>query len=189
MDYLVYNLRALPENTADMSLLDERDAAAALQRSGLFVTARSLLRRELSRRTGMAPQDIHFSYSEQGKPEFAPQPFNLSHSGDCLCIAFHHGPIGVDVERIKPRAFDKLAPRFMADEQLAAFLSRGCPADEFYACWCAAEALVKRCGVSIWDAHRFPFLYQHGRITCRFEDAPTVRIFTPMPDYMGAVAF
>lgn len=189
MDYQVYNLSMLPDNTADMSLLDEHDTASAMQRRGSFATIRSLLRKELSRRCGIAPQNIHFSYSEMGKPEFGPQPFNLSHSGDCLCLAFHHEAVGVDVERMKPRAFDKLAPRFMSAEQLTAFLGRGCPAEEFYACWCAAEALVKRCGASIWDAHRFPFLYQHGRIICQFEASPVVRLFTPMPDYMGAVAF
>ena len=189
MDYIIYNIPELPSGVADSVQLPPEERENAARRGGQYALVRTLLRRELERRTGVPAGDIELSYSEHGKPLCENQAFNLSHSGDCLCLAFHYEAVGVDVERMKHRAFDKLAPRFMSAEQLTAFLGRGCPAEEFYACWCAAEALVKRCGASIWDAHRFPFLYQHGRITCQFEAPPVVLLFTPMPDYMGAVAF
>lgn len=189
MDFLIYNIPAIPPDAVDWELLPADERETALKRGGHYALIRTLLRRELARRTGNKGRDIVFTYSEHGKPEYAGQPFNLSHSGDCLCLAFHQSAIGVDVERIRPRRFESLASRFMCPEQAAAFASRGCPQDEFYACWCAAEALVKQAGDTMWHALRYPFLYYPGRIRCLFDHAPLVHLFTPLPGYSGAVAY
>lgn len=186
MDYLVYSLASLP---ADAALLPPEEQELARKRGNTYVAIRGVLRQELSRRCGEPPAAIHFEYTPHGKPICATQPFNLSHSGDCLCLAFHHRDIGVDVERIRPRNFAALAARFMCDAQLEAFLTRNSPQDEFYACWCAAEALVKHAGDTMWNARAYPFLYQNGHICCQFSPAPTVTLFTPMPGYQGAVAY
>ncbi len=190
MDYLVYNLADLPADTAELPLLPPDEQLQATQRGGHYAAIRSLLRRELERRSGIPAQEIVFSYTQHGKPEFPPQPFNLSHSGDCLCLAFHHQAIGVDVEQKRPRRnLAALATRMMCPEQSEAFCSRDCPLEEFYACWCAAEAIVKLAGDTMWNARSYPFLYNNGRIRCLFDPAPSVTLFTPMPGYMGAVAF
>lgn len=77
----------------------------------------------------------------------------------------------------------------MCDEQLAGFISRGCPETEFFICWCTAEALVKHAGDTMWQARKYPFVYYPGRIACRFSGAPAIHLFTPMPGYQGAVAY
>ncbi len=179
----------LPPTIARPALLPPDEAVAAAQRGVAYTLTRTLLRQELSRRTGIPARDIIFHYNEHGKPEYEKQPFNLSHSGDCLCLAFHHGAVGVDVERIRPRNFHALAPRFMCEEQLQSFICRGCNQDEFYACWCAAEALVKHAGDTIWNAGNYPFLYLRGSIECTFFPCPQVVLFNPMPGYFGAVAY
>ncbi len=189
MDYLVYNTSELPPESMDLRLLDEADAAAAAARGERFALVRSVLRRELARRTGIDAPLIHFTYNQHGKPDCEHQNFNLSHSGNCLCMAFHHAPVGVDVERIRQRDFARLAPRFMCPEQLEGFLSRHCPMDEFYICWCVAEALVKHAGSTMWYARNFPFIFENETIQCLFDSAPHIQIFTPMPGYQGAVAF
>lgn len=189
MDYLVYSLAELSDCTHDASLLPPDEQIIAAQRGGQYARIRSLLRRELQRRTGIPAQEIPICYNQNGKPECKAQPFNLSHSADCLCMAFHHSCIGVDVERIRPRRFEPLAARFMCREQLSGFLSRNCPQDEFYACWCAAEALVKQAGDTLWKARRYPFIYHAGRIKCLFDNAPAVILFTPLSGYQGAVAY
>ena len=189
MDYLVYNIAALPESLADTSLFPPEEQEQAVLRGKRYALIRTLVRQELSRRCGRPAQEIRFSYGPQGKPEYAVQPFNLSHSADCLCLAFHHRPVGVDVEKLRPRAFSRLAERFMCPEQLCGFLERGCQQDEFYACWCAAEALVKHAGDTMWHALDYPFTYSHGRIICQFSPAPAIHLFTPMPGYCGAVAY
>ena len=122
-------------------------------------------------------------------PTPPPCHFNISHSGDYLCIAFHHQAIGVDIERIRQRSFARLAPRFMAPEQLHGFRERGCPESEFFTCWCTAEALIKHAGSTIWQAHDFPFLFDRGQIIPLYENAPRVHLFSPAPGYSGAVAF
>lgn len=189
MDYLLYRFSALESEPVDLQLLPVAEQLEAARRGGHYACIRVLLRQELARRTGQPPADIKFTYSEHGKPEYPAQPFNISHSGDCLCLAFHHCSIGVDVERMRPRRYAELAARTMCPEQLAGFLRRECPQEEFYSCWCASEALVKHAGDTIWNARHYPFLYHHGRIECLFENAPRVEIFTPLPGYMGAVAY
>lgn len=189
MDYLVYNLAEIPPETMAQPLLPPDEQAMATRRGGAYALIRTLLRRELARRTSLPARDIRFVYGPHGKPDFVGQRFNISHSGDCLCLAFHHLAIGVDVERVRDRDYRALASRFMAPEQFEAFCARDCPRDEFFACWCAAEALVKHAGDTMWNARNFPFLYTHGQIRCLFEAAPQVRLFTPMPGYSGAVAY
>ncbi len=191
MDYLIFNL-ADPHlhALADAHLLSADEHEASKKRGARYILTRSLLRKELARRLGCSPQGIQLHYTPQGKPECEGIHFNLSHSGDCLAMAFDATPVGIDVERVRPRArLSALATRIMCPAQLAAFCERGCPQDEFYACWCAAEALVKQQGGSIWQAQEYPFFWQQGHI-CLPEGTPTtVKSFLPAPGYVGAVAF
>lgn len=188
MDYLIYNMADLPADVADLSLLPPEEQAEATRRGNAYAAVRTLLRRELARRTGTPAQDIQFEYTEHGKPCCALQPFNISHSGDCLCLAFHHKAIGVDVERLRPLRFRKLASRIMCERQLDDFFIHGATQADFFVCWCVAEALVKHAGDTIWNAKNYPFIYHHGRVECLFDNAPMVHLFNPLPGYQGAIA-
>ncbi len=193
MDYLIYNLAdAHLQPLANAEHLSDEERATAQKRGKRYVLTRSLLRRELARRLGGSPAGIRIHLSEQGKPECEGIHFNISHSGDCFAMAFDADPIGIDVERIRPRTrMEALAARIMCPEQLAAFRERGCPMEEFYTCWCTAEALVKQAAGSIWQAARHPFLCEYGRIRLLSQEEPpalNIRTFCPMPGYMGAVA-
>ncbi len=69
-----------------------------------------------------------------GKPWFPDFPafhFNLSHSWGAAVCALHDGPVGVDVERLRP------APRRLA---------AGLDDESFFRRWTALEATVKRQG-------------------------------------------
>jgi phosphopantetheinyl transferase len=189
MDYLIYSLAELRAAEVDTAVLSAEELATAQKRGADYAMIRSVLKHELARRCGCDARDITFCYGEHGKPHCDRQPFNLSHSGDCLCLAFHHSDIGVDVERERPRNFAALAARFMCPGQYAAFESRGFPQEEFYSCWCAAEALVKLAGDTMWHAHDYPFLYEHGKIKCLFSPSLEVLLFIPMEGYRGAVAY
>lgn len=188
MNYLIYRLSELPTCPLP-DILDEQEEAMATRRGGVFRTVRTLLKTELSRRCGIAARDIRFTYGKHGKPQFEHLGFNISHSGDCLCMAFHHGDIGVDVEMIRPRPMRALAQRFMCKPQLESFMNSGCRTEDFFPCWCAAEALVKQAGDTIWNAPAYPFLYEDGTITPLFDGAPTVQLFRPLPGYVGAIAY
>lgn len=190
MDYLVYQISSLSASAEEISaMLPPEEQAEASRRGGAYGAIRLQLRLELSRRTRIPPDRVKLTYNDYGKPDCMHQPFNISHSGDCLCMAFHHKSIGVDVERIRTRSYEALATRFMSKPQLDGFRQRGCRQDEFFACWCAAEAIVKHAGDTMWHALQYPFRFVHGRIVCDFPNAPEVQLFQPMPGYCGAVAY
>lgn len=189
MDYQIYHLAGMKANPADTVLLDQREREIYAHRGERYLLIRALLKREIARRLACPPESVHLNITTNGKPTHPRCHFNISHSGDYLCMAFHHSSIGVDIERIRPRPTARLAPRFMAPEQWKAFHERNCPEAEFFSCWCAAEALIKQAGATIWQARHFPFLFDHGRIIPLYENAPTIRLFTPAPGYSGAIAY
>lgn len=189
MNYLIYRISSLNETVVDTSVLSTAELETARRRNGNYAIIRALLRHEIARRHGISPTEVTFTYGPHGKPGCDIQHFNISHSGDCLSLAFHDKAVGIDVEQMRKRRFESLAERFMSGEQLSAFKSRFCPQDEFFACWCAAEALVKHAGDTMWNAKHYPFSYHNGRIICQFEQAPAVELFTPQPGYCGAVAY
>lgn len=192
MHYLVYDLRHTSAPLLTPAELDSREQAAYARRGERYLLERSLLKYELQRLSGIPAGEIRLSYSDLGKPEFAACHFNLSHSGDILCLGFHHAPIGVDVEQVRPRVrMDAIAAHFMCPEQYAAWRGRGSSLREFYACWCAAEAIIKQRGAAVWQAQRYPFLYrpeQGGSIEPCFAGAPAIELFEPAEGYTGAVA-
>lgn len=188
MDYLLFRLDSLPEG--DAALLDAAEREAYAARGERYLRVRSQLKRELALRTGTAAADIRFTYSPAGKPLFPAQEFNISHSGELLCIAFHGGAVGVDIQQHRDVAhLRKVAERILGEEQLAALELFGFPPQEFFDCWCTAEALVKWAGDSIFNARRYPFIYDAGRIRPLFEGAPRVQLFRPAEGYSGAVAY
>lgn len=190
MHYLIYHADSPCPPLLKPDELDAVEQEAFSRRGESYLRIRSILKRELARLSGVPAESIRFTYTAHGKPIFDSQPFNMSHSGDLLCLAFHHRDIGVDIEKVRERPGMKTtARRFMCDEQLHAWHERGCPAEDFFACWCAAEAIVKRYGASIWHAPQYPFLYKNGCILPQFPQAPEIKLFTPAPGYQGAVAW
>ena len=189
MDYLCYRFSELAPESINPEYLTAEERQAYAKRGMQAMAARCLLRRELARRLNCEPQEVLITVNEHGKPllhgnEFY---FNISHSADLLCMAFHHEPVGVDVQQLRPAAATlRLAGRIMCTEQLHVWRERGEPPEEFFACWCAAESLVKHAGTTVWMAKEYPFLCHHGRIEPLFSPAPRVQLFTPMPGYSGA---
>lgn len=174
-----------------MSLLDEEEKKAYSRRGRAYLWERSLLKQELARRTRRNAHSIRLSVSAHGKPFLPGGPhFNISHSGEWLCLAFHGLPVGVDIQQARCRLpIARLARRIMCPAQYRAFSSRGCQSDEFFACWCVAEALVKQADATIWQAQDFPFLYDAGHIIPQYPSAPRIRLFSPSDGYFGAVAY
>lgn len=191
MDYLCYHLSELPESTANLSLLSPNEQQQYAQRPLSSRIARCLLKQELARRLHKAPHTIELTTNEHGKPALPGNElyFNISHSANLLCLAFHHAPVGVDIQQIRlDAATRRLAKRIMCPQQLNIWESLGATADDFFASWCVAEALVKHAGATVWQAREFPFLYHHGRVETLFEGAPNIKIFSPAAGYCGAVA-
>lgn len=93
---------------------------------------------------------------ERGKPFFPDCPerhFNLSHTaGLCLCALSAAGPVGADIERVRPRRAG--LPRYvMSDGELAAFDGTW---ERFYEIWTLKEAYCKFLGGSIFPPDAVP---------------------------------
>lgn len=152
---LVFLLQAencCPSEAAILSP-SERLRAAAFRTSALqnlYTTAHIALRQLLSACTGTAPQDLAFTTNEWGKPALACGPhFNLSHSGNKILIALSAtGPVGIDIEQIKPAPPYEIAPEAFTPEERN-LLTDTPPqhrAEIFYQLWTRKEALVKAIG-------------------------------------------
>src|SRR5262249_46513026 len=87
-----------------------------------YVAARSLLRRLLGARLGVAPAAVEFVYGGRGKPALAGRfaasglRFNMSHCENVALYSFARArDVGVDIERVRslPDA-DEVAARFFS---------------------------------------------------------------------------
>lgn len=186
MDYLCYKLQSVESLNPDLTTLtDEERAFPPLRRM-----ARLLLKQEIARRTGQQPEDILFSYNEHGKPLLNDLHFNVSHSGEMICLAFHSDAIGVDIQKEAPRAtIQRLAPKVMCEEQLQRFREQGEPLSLFFKAWCIMEALVKCEGTTVWNAAAYPFIIYPDHVKLLFPSSIVVELFTPAEGYYGAVAY
>ncbi|MER7395562.1 4'-phosphopantetheinyl transferase superfamily protein [Streptomyces sp. NPDC000151] len=117
------------------------DAAPARR----FLRSRRAVRDLLGRRLGISPAGLRVAYTPSGKPylpDHREQHISWSRSGRLLLVgADDRGPVGVDIERLRPvpAALDVLAavyPALPATADPAAFL----PA------WTLLEAAVKATG-------------------------------------------
>jgi 4'-phosphopantetheinyl transferase len=121
-----------------------------------FTVARAAMRDILSRYTGLAAQNVHFSYGAKGKPELSGSMeqneirFNLSHSSELALLAVTRGlTVGVDIEWVKSDfATDDIAERFFSVTEVQTL--RSLPADQqaeaFFSCWTRKEAYIKALG-------------------------------------------
>lgn len=109
---------------------------------------------ELSSASGMALSRADLRRTEDGRPEFPSCGFdaNWTHSKDVCVLAYSfEAKVGVDIEKLRPRAL-RIAERFFAKEETDLLLRSGLsPEDalkQFYRIWCRKEALFKCIGGS-----------------------------------------
>ena len=126
-----------------------------------WIAGRAMLRTILSAMTRRSPESLAFEYDEHAKP-YLPYSsgherihFNLTHSSDLALLAVTSvGPVGIDVERIKPLSnIDAVVSRFFSPTERDAFCGVTGDIDRlkaFYACWTRKEAYLKAlgCGIS-----------------------------------------
>lgn len=151
-----------PEVVAFLAKLlspDERDRAAAFTRPDArrrFVVARGRLRERLAAELGAPPAELAFRYGPTGKPAVEGAGglgFNLAHSGDVALLALAEGPVGIDVERLRPlKDAEGLARRWFHPREVARIDRAEDPLGEFFATWVAKEAALKLVGVGVGES-------------------------------------
>ncbi|MCR8961198.1 4'-phosphopantetheinyl transferase superfamily protein [Variovorax sp. CCNWLW225] len=121
-----------------------------------YVAAHAALRYALAEQTGARADALRFTHSAFGKPSLLGWPrvhFSLSHSQGLGLIAIgERGPLGVDVEQLRPVP-DALALAATHFTRLENEALRALPANErdqaFLTCWTRKEACLKAIGLGL----------------------------------------
>lgn len=162
---LIWRHVALDTRLADETYLLAEDE---LDRAGRFcfeldrrryVAGRAALRLSLAEVLGLAPDDISFSYGEQGKPSLSNKDcwrFNLSHSGNVGLIVIGSAnvvdEVGIDVELFRPVDDWRMLAEANFSPQECRQLE-GVPEEQrsraFLSCWTRKEACVKALGTGL----------------------------------------
>ena len=145
---------------AGQILSDEERARAAQLRFAIdrqrFVAAHVALRYALAEQTGERAETLRFAHTAFGKPSLSGWTyvrFSLSHSQGLGLIAIGgRGPLGADVERLRPvpDALSLAARHFTRSENEAlAALPAGDRDCAFLTCWTRKEACLKAIGLGL----------------------------------------
>jgi 4'-phosphopantetheinyl transferase len=189
---------------------DERDRAgrfvfAAHRRR--FMACRGRLRQILAAYLNDRPERLTFRYSPQGKPSLdhtcaGALDFNTSHAADLALVAVSGaGPIGVDVEHIRPLTADLLGlaqQHFtLAERGELAALAPNQQLAAFFRGWTRKEAIIKALGtgLSIQLEQLEVGLGEpsSAQLICPCRNSPATagwRLYTlqPAPGFVGALA-
>ena len=194
---------------AEVLSTDERRRAARFafeSDRSRFVMARATLRRLLATRVKAEPEQIEFTYGEQGKPAlggaFADANifFNVAHCDDFALYAFSNdGEIGIDVEAVRWFAdADEIASRMFSPAENEAYgqLASHEKTVGFYNCWTRKEAFVKALGNGLsrsLDSFDVTLAPAEPAKILRVESTPgdecgwTIESFNPAPGFVAAV--
>lgn len=131
-----------------------------------FIVRRAALRTILALYSGVPACKLSFQVDSYGKLALEallvnnPLYFNLSHSDELAVVAVSRsGPLGVDIERIRPLSdFEAIATQYFSPAEQAALLHL--PAEQrllaFYRCWTSKEAFIKALGLGLqFELNRF----------------------------------
>ena len=173
-----------------------------------FIAGRGILRSLLANYLDCEPGSLQFDYGPNGKPVLAGRfaesdlNFNLAHSENLALIAATRlGPVGVDVEKIRPvNDSDELVERFFSPRESALFQTVADSQKEsaFFNLWTRKEAWLKATGEGIGHLlSRVEVTFLAGE-PARFIALPelsgastdwTLCELAPAPGFVGAIAF
>ena len=112
-----------------------------------------LVRKILSTKTGIHPQDLVIQNNDHGKPGLSyPEGyfFNISHSGEWVVAAFSGKPVGIDVQKIRNTKMD-VATRFFSPTEINDLVNKSASdqQDYFYTLWALKESYLKAIGTGL----------------------------------------
>lgn len=120
-----------------------------------YAVCRAAVRRLLGERLDRHPKSLEFTLTPYSKPELIDLSlhqlhFNVTHSSDLAMIGLRQGgPLGIDIERIRPDfATDEIAARFFSPREFATLQSIPpmLRAEAFFRIWTRKEAFIKAIG-------------------------------------------
>ena len=128
------------------------------------VVGEMLARVAVSKWCNIPVENISFGVGDNGKPFVMDLSieFNISHSKDMVVCAISDAPIGIDIEKIRPKNL-KISKRFLSSDELLYIFGK-LPTEEdfavsedvsvltrFYECWTKKEAYGKCTGEGLFS--------------------------------------
>lgn len=91
-----------------------------------------------------------------GKPylDSAEVHFNISHSQDILVLAISHFPVGIDIEFIKKKDYQRFSSYFWGSDVISVY-PKYTKSLAFFQAWTQTEAWVKYHGDTIFNHHSY----------------------------------
>lgn len=161
-----------------------------------FIVARGMLRQLLSVYLDQPAREIHFSYTEHGKPYLADHPlqFNLSHSDEMAVYIFtQNALVGIDIEKVTVESKADVAERYFSQTEYQQFLALPLieQARAFYRIWACKEALIKAIGDGLafsLSGFSVPVAESYEQQTVRINEQSIwyLQRFMAHPDYESA---
>jgi len=148
---------ALPISSAwlEASELARLDGLGSPARRLSFLAGRWQVRCLVAQRRGTDPVGVALAINPQGRSRIPSEPnlhLAISHSGDWIACALADAPVGIDIERLRPRAdVLALAATVHSPAQCAALaaLPGEAQLQSFYRGWTLKEAWLKRQGLGL----------------------------------------
>jgi 4'-phosphopantetheinyl transferase len=148
--------------TLTLAELERAKRLRSAQAAQSFIAARGFLRQTLAAYLALAPNQLHFGYTQLGKPFLLPNShptnplhFNLSHSHGLglLAITNHpKGELGLDLEYTQQELnIKQVANSFFLPSEVEALASQT-PTQQrqtFFQYWTVKEAYFKACGQNL----------------------------------------
>ena len=157
-------LDSAPDDVARaVALLDPEERAqhrrfATADLARAFAMRRAARRVILARTLGCAPPQVTIETGPQGKPSCTGLAFSAAHSaGRAVVAVAHAGPLGVDIERLRPLDLDLMARRVLSigEQALIEPLDADRRGAALIRLWTAKEAVLKAEGTGL-DLDRLP---------------------------------
>ncbi|MES2615190.1 MAG: 4'-phosphopantetheinyl transferase superfamily protein [Bdellovibrionota bacterium] len=170
------------EQSLSQHELDRANAFHNKKDRSCFITARSILKKILSKYTNIPIHKIILSYSEFGKPYLAseenvlPIQFSVTHSNNVIVLAFTlESPIGVDIEQLSPIPdFDSIAKIVFSEIEYDTWsnISFENKLQFFYQLWTYKESVIKALGYGFsYDTKKFTITETTKKPTIIFHDS------------------
>ncbi len=172
-------------------LLDEERQARVrtlgTSRSALLSLAAGLL---LYGAFGEGARNAKYERVGYGKPLLTGNmPFNISHAGDYAVLALSKQSVGVDLERIRPIDWDKIADRFFHPEERSHLQKAQNALAEFFRIWTLKESYLKAEGIGFSVSPASFAVLPEGERSARLlgESAYRFSCFDAFPGYCLSV--
>ena len=140
---------------------------------------------------GDRARNAHFEHGKRGKPFLTDhRPFNITHAGDYAVLALSGEAVGVDLERVRPINWSRVAERFFHPDEQRFLAESDDPQTMFFLIWTLKESYLKAEGQGFSVSPRsFCILPRESGAELKNGSGYRFRSFSAFPGYCLSVCY